>query len=77
MPIITIKHNGRIYQRHIERSSKGIYIMHSKGLQYWFRKDGDVRTNQGWHLVNGTTLPEFMMELISEELQRLSVEQSV
>jgi hypothetical protein len=76
MPIITLKHNGRIYQRQIEESSRGIYIMHSKGLQYWFRKDADVKTNHGWHLVNGTSLPDFMMELISEQLECLSSEQA-
>ena len=76
MPIITFKHAGRIYQRQIERDLRGIYIMHSKGIQYWFRKDADVKTNNGWHLVNGTTLPDFMMELISEELERLSKEQT-
>ena len=71
MPIITLKHNGIIYQRLIERDSRGIYIMHSKGSQYWFRKDEEVRINHGWHLVNGTSLPDFMMELISQELERL------
>ena len=70
MPIITLKHNGRIYQRQIERDSRGIYIMHSKGVQYWFRKDEEVKTNNGWHLVNGTSLPDFMMELICEELEQ-------
>jgi hypothetical protein len=77
MPIITLKHNGRIYQRQIERSAKGIYIMHSKGQQYWFRKDTEVKNNNGWNLVNGTTLPDFMMELIGNELERISsVEQA-
>ncbi|MEJ6979520.1 hypothetical protein WG906_03610 [Pedobacter sp. P351] len=71
MPIITLKYNGTIYQRNISRESKGIYIMTSKGNQYWFRKDSDVSTNRGWHLVNGTSLPDFMMELISEELEKL------
>lgn len=71
MPIITLKHNGRIYQRQIDRYKKDVYIMHSKGVQYWFRKDSDVKTNNGWHLVNGTSLPDFMMELISNELEQL------
>ncbi len=74
MPIITLKHDGRIYQRQIERDSRGIYIMHSKGLQYWFRKDVDVKTNHGWHLGNGMSLPDFMMDLITTELERLSNE---
>lgn len=73
MPIITLKHNGRIYQRQIERDSRGIYIMNSKGIQYWFRKDSDVKTNNGWHLVNGTSLPDFMIELISNELEELAI----
>ena len=72
MPIITLKHNGTIYQRNIERQGRGIYIMTSKGKQYWFRKDADVSTNHGWHLVNGESLPDFMIELISEELEKLS-----
>jgi hypothetical protein len=71
MPIITLKHNGTIYQRNITKESKGIYIMTSKGKQYWFRKDSDVNKNGGWHLVNGTSLPDFMMELISHELEKL------
>jgi hypothetical protein len=72
MPIITLKHEGKVYQRQIEKGSRGIYIMHSKGLEYWFRKDADVKANHGWHLVNGTHLPDFMMELISIELEILS-----
>lgn len=74
MPIITLKQNGIIYQRLIERDSRGIYIMHSKGLQYWFQKDADVKTNHGWHLVNGTTLPDFMMALVATELERFNDE---
>lgn len=72
MPIITIKHEGTIYQRQIEKYSTGVYIMHSKGNQYWFRKDADVRAHNGWHLVNGGTLPDFLMELICIELENLS-----
>lgn len=73
MSIITLKYNGTIYQRTISRESKGIYIMTSKGKQYWFRKDADVHINKGWHLVNETSLPDFMMELISEELEKMSI----
>ncbi|HEY0055276.1 MAG TPA: hypothetical protein VGB63_07965 [Pedobacter sp.] len=72
MAIITLKHEGKVYQRRVERSSEGIYIMHSKGLQYWFRKDAHINTNNGWHLVNGTILPDFMMELISQELDKFN-----
>jgi hypothetical protein len=71
MPIITFKHEGKVYQRQIDKDPKGIFIMHSKGLQYWFRKDADIKTHNGWHLVNGTTLPDFMVELISDELEKL------
>ncbi|HEY0056723.1 MAG TPA: hypothetical protein VGB63_15320 [Pedobacter sp.] len=74
MPIITIKHNGTVYQRKIERNPKGIYIMYSKGVQYWFMKDAKVKTNNGWHLINGTNLPDFMMELISNEMECINIE---
>lgn len=67
MPIIILKHNGTIYQR----KSKGIYIMTSKGKQYSFRKDYNIEKNRGWHLMNSASLPEFMMELISIELDKL------
>ena len=73
MPIITLKHNGKIYQREVNRNFTGIYVMHSKGIEYWFRKDANyVYANNGWNLVNGTTLPDFLMGLICEELERLS-----
>ena len=74
MRIITIKHNGTIYQRQIERNPQGVYIMYSKGVEYWFRKNAEVEINHGWHLVNGTNLPDFMMKLISKEIECLSME---
>ena len=76
MPIITIKHEGKVYQRVISRK-QGFYVMESKGVEYWFGKDfRKYPSTHGWHIVNGKTLPDFMMELVSEELQRLSTEQT-
>jgi hypothetical protein len=48
--------------------------MYSKGVEYWFRKNAEVEINHGWHLVNGTNLPDFMMKLISKEIECLSME---
>ena len=76
MPIITLKHEGKVYQRVISRK-QGFYVMESKGVEYLFGKD--FRTypaTHGWHIVNGKNLPDFMIELISEELERLSIEQT-
>jgi hypothetical protein len=40
--------------------------MFSKGRQYWFRRD-----ENGWNLINGTTLPEPFMTQIAEQLEML------
>lgn len=72
MPIITLKHNGTIYQRDINREGRGIYLMVFKGKQYRFQKYPDVAANRGWQLVDGSPLPDFMMRLISEELEKLN-----
>ena len=73
MPIITIKYHRRDYQREVSTDNKGMYIMVSKGKQYWFRKDPDYnKTNNGWHLVYRTSLPDDMLILISEELEKLN-----
>lgn len=76
MPIITFKHEGRIYQRVISKK-QGFYVMESKGLEYWFGKDfSNYPSTHGWHIVKGRSLPDFMMVLLSDELQRLSMEQT-
>ena len=76
MPIITIKHEGRVYQRVISKK-QGFYVMESKGLEYWFGKDfHKYPSTHGWHIINDKSLPDFMMELVSHELQRLSMEQT-
>lgn len=76
MPIITLKYEGKVYQRVISRK-QGFYVMESKGVEYWFGKDVcTYPATHGWHIVNGKTLPDFMIKLISEELERLSTEQT-
>lgn len=72
MPIITFKHNGKVYRRQIQKYENGVYIIHSRGLQYWFRKDAHVTINNGWHQVNGSPLPDFMIELVAKELEKLA-----
>lgn len=72
MPIITIKHEGNVYQRVIIKK-KGFYVMESDGEEYYFAKDIiSYRKTHGWHIINGKTLPDFMLELIAVELERLS-----
>ena len=76
MPIITIKHEGRVYQRVISKK-QGFYVMESKGVEYWFANDIiKYRKTHGWHLISSTQLPDFMLELVAEELERLTKEQS-
>ena len=74
MPIITIKYEGKIYQRVISRK-QGFYVMESKGIEYWFGKDfSKYPSTKGWHIVNGKTLPEFMLQLVAIELEKLVFE---
>ncbi len=71
MPIITIKHEGKVYQRNIYKK-QGFYCMYSKGVEYMFAKDiHRMNTYCGWHIVNDTNLPDFFMYLISIELEKL------
>jgi hypothetical protein len=56
MPIITVKYDGKVYQRRIEKK-QGFYVMESKGVEYWFGKNIQNSTI-GWHIVNGKSLPE-------------------
>lgn len=75
MRIITIKYEGKVYQRVITRK-KGFYVMESKGVEYWFANDIiKYRKTHGWHLISSTPLPDFMLELVAEELERLTKEQ--
>lgn len=72
MWVINIKYEGRVYQRTITRK-QGFYVMESKGVEYWFGKDIHYRggINHGWHLISSKPLPENIMPLITEELERL------
>jgi hypothetical protein len=69
MPIITFKHEGKVYQRRVERK-QGFYVMESKGVEYWFGKDVH-NTRIGWQIVNGKTLPEEFMKMVVLELEKL------
>ena len=72
MPIITIRYEGKIYQRVINRK-QGFYVMESKGEEYWFGKDfSKYPSTKGWHIVKGKALPEFMLQLIAGELEKLA-----
>ena len=70
--VIRIRYKGKIHTRTVTRNYRGWYIMFSKGREYWFRKEAYVTTNYGWHLVNGTTLPDEFLAQIVEELERLN-----
>lgn len=72
MWIIEIKYQGKVYHRKITRK-QGFYVMESKGVEYWFGKDIHHRggINKGWQIVNSKTLPEHLMPLITDELERL------
>ena len=66
MAVIRIRYQGRIHCRAVTRNYRGWYIMVSKGKEYWFN-----RTEDGWQLINGTSLPmEFIIQ-IGEELNKL------
>lgn len=70
--IIRIRYKGKIHTRHVIRNYRGWYIMSSKGKEYWFRKDpGYIATNFGWHLINGTFLPDEFLEQIAVQLEEL------
>ena len=72
MPVLTFKYQGKVYQREVTRK-QGFYCLHSKGVEYWFSKDLHKRggINNGWFIVNSKVLPEYMLPLIAEELERL------
>ena len=66
MAVIRIRYQGRIHSRTVTRNYRGWYIMVSRGREYWFN-----RTEDGWQLINGTSLPiEFIIQ-IGEELNKL------
>jgi predicted RNA binding protein YcfA (HicA-like mRNA interferase family) len=66
MAVIRIRYQGKIHSRTVTRNYRGWYIMTSKGSEYWFRKD-----ENGWNLINGTSLPENFMTQIAEQLDLL------
>ncbi|NEU09798.1 hypothetical protein GZH53_15835 [Flavihumibacter sp. R14] len=62
------------YSREVTRNPQGIYILNSKGREYWFRKDFESqKKNYGWVLINGTSLPEEFLEQICSALQTIYI----
>jgi len=70
MSVIWIEHKGILRKREVYESMPGVYIMHSKGRQYWFRKDRHVLTNFGWNEINGNPrLPQEYFGQIARQLE--------
>lgn len=74
MYIITFKHEGKVYQRRISRK-QGFYVMESKGEEYWFGRDiSKTSPTKGWHIINQKTLSPEFLKLLSDELEKLYIE---
>ena len=72
METITFTYNDKEYTTKVERGKdKRVFIITSKGREYWLRKDKYVHTHQGWQVINNNPLPDDIFDLIIEELEKL------